>query len=93
MLQVLRIRLSCDVVSWLPFSAALTTGLGCPGELLAAGNLSSRWMYWALATLPVLHTIYDLLDGLATASKFETDWNVAALRLRLKGDGVPLKPG
>jgi bacteriorhodopsin len=60
-------------------AAALMIVLGYPGELIVEGNLSTRWMYWALAMLPFMYIVYELLVGLASATESETDSNVKAL--------------
>merc|ERR1740130_94709 len=39
--------------------------LGYPGELIIDGNLSTRWMWWALAMLPFLYVVQALLGGLS----------------------------
>jgi len=46
----------------LAFAAALMVILGYPGELLAAG--AQRWIYWALAMIPFIYIVNDLINGL-----------------------------
>ena len=46
----------------LAFAAALMVVLGYPGELLMAGT--ERWIYWALAMIPFIYIVYDLVNGL-----------------------------
>lgn len=63
---VLVMRLSKDETyskgTKLAFAAALMVILGYPGELLAAGT--QRWIYWALAMIPFIYIVNDLVNGL-----------------------------
>lgn len=63
---VLIMRLSKDETyakgTKLAFAAALMVILGYPGELLAAGP--QRWIYWALAMVPFIYIVNDLINGL-----------------------------
>eukprot|EP00932_Pfiesteria_piscicida_P015584 SRR837773.28015.p1 GENE.SRR837773.28015~~SRR837773.28015.p1 ORF type:complete len:239 (-),score=75.44 SRR837773.28015:132-848(-) len=63
-------------------SAALMIILGYPGELIVEGDLGARWFYWALAMLPFLYIIYELLVGLSGALNAEEDSNVKGLIFR-----------
>merc|ERR1711957_175868 len=55
-------------------AAALMIVLGYPGELLIEEKeLGTRWFYWALAMLPFLFIIQQLLVGLADATSKESD--------------------
>jgi len=54
-------------------AAALMIVLGYPGELIVQGNLMIRWVYWALAMLPFLYIVQELLVGLAAATNAETN--------------------
>jgi len=63
----------------LGFAAALMIILGYPGELIVDGNLGTRWMYWALAMLPFLYIVQELLVGLSAATNAETDDTVRGL--------------
>jgi len=60
-------------------AAALMIVLGYPGELIVEGNLGARWFYWALAMVPFLYIVYELLVGLSGATNAEEDSNVKAL--------------
>jgi len=50
--------------------------LGYPGELIIDGNLSTRWMWWALAMLPFLYVVYTLLVGLTATIASEPNGDV-----------------
>jgi len=54
-------------------AAAAMIVLGYPGESIIEGDLSSRWMYWALGMLPFLYIVYTLLIGLTDAVGKESD--------------------
>lgn len=55
-------------------AAAVMIVLGYPGELIIEENqLGTRWFYWALAMIPFLYIVYQLLVGLAHATSKETD--------------------
>jgi bacteriorhodopsin len=67
----------------LGFSAALMIVLGYPGELIVEGPpLVFRWMYWALAMLPFVYIVYELLVGLSAATASESNEKVRALIFR-----------
>jgi len=74
---VLCMKLPADEVvskSWsLGTAAALMIILGYPGELIIEGDLTMRWVFWALAMVPFLYVVYTLLVGLASATEAETD--------------------
>jgi len=59
-------------------AAALMIILGYPGELIMEGDMSGRWLYWALAMLPFLYIVQVLLVGLAAATNAESDPKVKA---------------
>jgi len=64
----------------LGFAAALMIVLGYPGELIVSGNqLGTRWVYWALAMIPFLYIVQELLVGLSAATNAETDDGVRGL--------------
>jgi len=64
----------------LGFAAALMIILGYPGELIIAeGQLGTRWVYWALAMIPFLYIVQELLVGLSAATNAETDEGVKGL--------------
>jgi len=63
-------------------AAALMIVLGYPGELIVEGNLGTRWFYWALAMLPFLYIVYELLVGLSGATNSEMDPVVKKLVFR-----------
>jgi len=55
-------------------AAALMICLGYPGELIIEEkDLGTRWFYWALAMLPFLYIVQELLVGLADATRKESD--------------------
>ena len=55
-------------------AAALMIVLGYPGELIIEqAQLSTRWFYWALAMIPFLYIVYELLVGLSDATSKEAD--------------------
>ena len=68
--------------STLGVAVALMIILGYPGELIVEGDLGTRWQYWALAMVPVLYIVYELLVGLAGATQLETDPSVKDLIFR-----------
>jgi len=68
--------------STLGVAAALMIILGYPGELIVEGDLGTRWQYWALAMVPFLYIVYELLVGLAGATQLETDPSVKDLIFR-----------
>merc|ERR1712078_776972 len=51
--------------------------LGYPGELIIEGDLSIRFVFWALAMLPFLYVVYTLLIGLKGAIASEGNPAVA----------------
>jgi len=65
-------------------SKAWTLGLGSAlmiisgyyGELVVTGDLTPRWVCWALSMLFFLYIVYELLVGLSAATNRETDENV-----------------
>merc|ERR1711957_870542 len=60
-------------------AAALMIVLGYPGELIIEEKeLGTRWFYWALAMLPFLFIIQQLLVGLADATSKESDSDISA---------------
>jgi bacteriorhodopsin len=63
-------------------AAVLMIILGYPGELIVEGDLGTRFLYWALAMVPFLYIVYELLVGLADATQLETDPNVKDLIFR-----------
>jgi len=64
----------------LGFAAALMIVLGYPGELIVSGNqLGTRWVYWALAMIPFLYIVQELLVGLSAATNAEADEGVRGL--------------
>merc|ERR1719179_95799 len=83
---VLVMRLSSEEASQkcmtLGVSSALMIVLGYPGELIVEGDLSQRWMYWALAMTPFCYIVYELLVGLAGATASETNDTVRGLIFR-----------
>jgi bacteriorhodopsin len=63
-------------------SSALMIILGYPGELIVAGDLTSRWFYWKLAMVPFCYIVFELLVGLRSARLAETNSEVSALIFR-----------
>jgi bacteriorhodopsin len=59
-------------------ASGLMIVLGYPGELIIEGDLSKRWMWWALAMVPFLYVVQTLLVGLSTAIASESDPVVAS---------------
>jgi len=60
-------------------AAALMIVLGYPGELIIEEKeLGTRWFYWALAMVPFLYIVFELLVGLADATSKESDSAVSA---------------
>mmetsp|Transcript_83626 Transcript_83626/g.179288 ORF Transcript_83626/g.179288 Transcript_83626/m.179288 type:complete len:259 (+) Transcript_83626:65-841(+) len=61
-------------------AAALMIILGYPGELIIEVSfLSARWIYWALAMVPFLYIVNELLFGLKAATEAESDESVKSL--------------
>merc|ERR1740123_1198772 len=59
-------------------AAALMIVLGYPGELIIEEkDLGTRWFYWALAMLPFLYIVQELLVGLADATRKESDYAIS----------------
>merc|ERR1719258_36942 len=50
-----------------------------PGELIIEGDLSLRFIFWALAMIPFLYVVYTLLIGLKGAIASEGNPKVAAM--------------
>jgi len=61
--------------SWmLGVAAALMIILGYPGELiLDQSQLSTRWIFWALAMVPFAFVVFTLIFGLRKATAAESD--------------------
>merc|ERR1740133_699690 len=53
--------------------SALMIASGYYGELVVTGDLTPRWMCWALSMVFFLYIVYELLVGLADATNKETD--------------------
>jgi len=53
--------------------SALMIASGYYGELVVTGDLTPRWMCWALSMVFFLYIVYELLVGLAAATNAETD--------------------
>jgi len=53
--------------------SALMIVSGYYGELVVTGDLTPRWICWALSMCFFLFIVYELLVGLATATASETD--------------------
>merc|ERR1712176_845386 len=51
--------------------SALMIVSGYYGELVVTGDLTPRWMCWALSMCFFLYIVYELLVGLAAATKSE----------------------
>jgi len=67
-------------LAWkLGVSSGLMIILGYPGELIIEGDLSIRFVFWALAMLPFLYVVYTLLIGLKGAIASEGNPKVAAM--------------
>jgi len=61
----------------LGFGAALMIVSGYYGELVVTGDLTPRWICWALSMCFFLYIVYELLVGLAAATASETDETIA----------------
>merc|ERR1711957_731337 len=74
---LLVMKLSDEVYSakaWtLGFGSALMIVSGYYGELVVSGDLTPRWMCWALSMVFFLYIVYELLVGLSAATNSETD--------------------
>merc|ERR1712079_948888 len=55
----------------LGFGSALMIVSGYYGELVVTGNLTPRWICWFLSMSFFLYIVYELLVGLAAATKSE----------------------
>merc|ERR550532_790416 len=53
--------------------SALMIASGYYGELVVTGDLTPRWMCWALSMVFFLYIVYELLVGLAAATDAEGD--------------------
>merc|ERR1711941_194320 len=53
--------------------SALMIVSGYYGELVVAGDLTPRWICWFVSMLFFLYIVYELLVGLAEATKSESD--------------------
>merc|ERR1712100_603441 len=53
--------------------AALMIISGYRGELVIAGDLSTRWMHWFISMFFFSYVVYELLIGLANATNSEQD--------------------
>merc|ERR1719446_476215 len=54
-------------------SSALMIVSGYYGELTVSGDLTPRWICWFVSMLFFLYIVYELLVGLAEATKSESD--------------------
>merc|ERR1712084_57378 len=61
----------------LGFGSALMIVSGYYGELVVTGDLTPRWMCWFLSMAFFLYIVYELLVGLAAATKSEADPQIA----------------
>merc|ERR1712054_498251 len=61
----------------LGFGSALMIVSGYYGELVVTGDLTPRWICWALSMSFFLYIVYELLVGLAAATASETDATIA----------------
>merc|ERR1712028_211440 len=62
----------------LGLGSALMIISGYYGELVVTGDLTPRWMCWALSMIFFLYIVNELLNGLAEATAAETDPTIAA---------------
>jgi bacteriorhodopsin len=53
--------------------SALMIASGYYGELVVTGDLTPRWMCWAISMVFFLYIVNELLNGLAEATNAETD--------------------
>merc|ERR1712031_125210 len=80
-LLLLEILLVMDLTPEQHSSKAWTLGLGSAlmivsgyyGELVVTGDLTPRWICWFLSMAFFLYIVYELLVGLAAATKSEAD--------------------
>jgi bacteriorhodopsin len=63
--------------SVLGVGSALMIVSGYYGELTVTGDLTPRWICWAVSMCFFLHIVYELLVGLASATASETDQTIA----------------
>jgi len=61
----------------LGFGSALMIVSGYYGELVVTGDLTPRWICWALSMCFFLYIVYELLVGLAAATESEGDAEIA----------------
>merc|ERR1712031_136168 len=84
-LLLLEILLVMDLTPEQHSSKAWTLGLGSAlmivsgyyGELVVTGDLTPRWICWFLSMAFFLYIVYELLVGLAAATKSEADPQIA----------------
>jgi len=62
--------------------SALMIVIGYPGELIVEGDLTTRWLFWALALVPFLYIVQELLVGLAAATAAEPNDTVRGMIFR-----------
>merc|ERR1719359_1260082 len=60
------------------FSALMIVS-GYKGELILSGDLSPRWISWAISMCFFLYIVYTLLVGLSEATNSESDPKIAAM--------------
>merc|ERR1719405_106447 len=76
-------HLPADEITALAWKLGVSSGLmiilGYPGELIIEGDLSLRFIFWALAMIPFLYVVYTLLVGLKGAIASEGNPKVAAM--------------
>merc|ERR1719456_1433430 len=63
----------------LGIGSALMIVSGYKGELVVAGDLSTRWTHWAFSMCFFLWVVYTLLVGLAAATNSEPDAEIKSL--------------
>ena len=63
--------------SVLGVGSALMIVSGYYGELTVTGDLTPRWICWAVSMCFFLYIVYELLVGLASATASETDQTIA----------------
>merc|ERR1712004_219075 len=57
--------------------SALMIASGYYGELVVTGDLTPRWMCWAISMVFFLYIVNELLNGLAAATNSEADPAIA----------------
>jgi bacteriorhodopsin len=63
-----------DEKAWkLGLSAALMIASGYYGELTVSGDLTARWICWAVSMVFFLFIVFELLSGLSEATNSEAD--------------------